>query len=499
MLLCSSLILSSQSARSQTSPVPGLDEYIQRAMTEWNVPGLALAIVKGGEIVYERGYGVRKVGGSAPIDEHTVFSVASTTKAMTVACLGMLVDEGKISWDDPVTKHLPGFQLSDPWVTREMKIRDLLTHRSGLSRGDLLWYGSPYGRDEVIERVRYLEPSWSFRSRYSYQNIMYVTAGEIVRAVSGMSWDDFIQTRLFEPLGMSSSSTSITALEGKENVATPHELVDGAVVPVRWPNFDNVGGAGSVNSSAHDMAQWVRLNLGNGVVDGKRIVSSDVMEEMRTPQMVQRRDSVTKALLPMSNMSSYGLGWGMDDYYGKLLVSHSGWLDGMRTRVSFMPQAGVGVVIIMNGPRARLHWALTLWILDHYLGVEKGDWAAVYMEQLRESEQKSAERKAKREQERIQDTTPAFPLKEYAGTYANTMYGDIEITAQDDGLTFSFGPMHIGMLEHRHYETFQVTWDDKVLGWDDILFTQGFDGKVYSLKWSGVGEFVKKEAVRTLH
>jgi len=477
---------------AQTEPLPGLDAYVQAAIDQWNVPGLALAIVKDDKVVYERGYGVRDLETKEPVDRNTIFSIASTTKAMTVACLGMLVDEGKISWDDPVTKYLPSFQVYDPWVTRELTIRDLLTHRSGLSRGDLLWYASPYDRKEVIERVRKLEPTWSFRSHYGYQNIMYITAGEVVGAASGSSWDEFIRTRLFGPLAMERSSTSISALKGVKNVATPYELEDGKLVKVTWPNYDNLGGAGAVNSSVHDMAQWVRMNLAQGMYDGKRILSEKVIREVQSAQMVQRRDSLTRALFPMSNLDAYGLGWGLQDYYGKLLVTHSGWLDGMRTRVALLPQLNVGVVVIMNGPRARLHQALALWILDRYLGAEQRDWVAIQWADLQRSDAQAAESRKKREESRIPGTSPAHSLDEYAGTYTHDMYGDMTISKEADGLRVVFGPFYRGRLEHRHFETFQVNWDEAGLGWDDLLFVPGFDGHVAAVKWGGVGEFSKK-------
>ncbi len=206
------------------------------------ISGSRHAVVKGDSALLAKGYGVRDIGADAPVDDETLFAVASTSKAFTVAALGMLVDEGLIAWDDPVTDHLPGFQLSDPYVTREITVRDLLSHRSGLPRGDRLWYGSPFDRDEVIRRVRYLEPAWSFRSAYGYQNIMFLTAGELIEAVTGISWDEFLRRRIFDPLGMARTTTTTRGIEALSNVATPHVVEDGQVNPVGWRNFDNLGG-----------------------------------------------------------------------------------------------------------------------------------------------------------------------------------------------------------------------------------------------------------------
>src|SRR5262249_39948468 len=246
------LVISLQVVAAQTTAPEDLDSYAARVLKEFDVPGLALAIVKDGRVVLAKGYGVRKLGEPAQVDEHTLFGIASNTKAFTSAALAMLVDEGKISWDDPVTKHLPTFQLYDPYVTREMTIRDLLTHRSGLGlgAGDLLfWPPSDYSRDEIIRRFRYVKPATSFRSRYAYDNVLYMIAGQLLGAVAGKSWDDFIKDRIFSPLGMTTSNTSVAALTSSRNSAAPHAKVEGKLKTLSPMPLDNVGAAGSINSS----------------------------------------------------------------------------------------------------------------------------------------------------------------------------------------------------------------------------------------------------------
>ena len=230
-------------------------------MEAWGVPGLALAVVSDGEIVHARGYGVRDVTTGVPVDEHTLFAVGSTSKAFTAAALGLLVDEGRLSWDDRVIDHLPWFEMYDPYATRELTVRDLLTHRSGLARGDAVWSKWPHDRHEIVRRIRYLEPTRSFRGAWQYQNLMFLTAGEVVAAVSGQTWDDFVDQRIFTPLGMDRSVTSIRALGRFENVATPHIHIDGAATPVVHKNIDNVGPAGSIYSSAWQMASWLGLHM----------------------------------------------------------------------------------------------------------------------------------------------------------------------------------------------------------------------------------------------
>lgn len=477
---------------AQRSPFPGFESTVEKALRDWKVPGAAIAIIKDDAVVYERGFGVRTLGTNDRVDQHTVFSIASTTKAMTAACLGMLVDEGKLSWDDPVTKWLPEFALSEPYVSRHLTVRDLLTHRSGLPRGDMLWYGSGYDRAEILRRVRNLQPAWGFRSRYGYQNIMYMAAGEVVRAVSGMSWDAFMKERLFIPLGMMRSSTSVAALEDMTNVATPHEEIDDTVRAVRWPNYDNIGGAGSVNSTAHDMAQWARLILNGGLYDGKRLLQEKTVEELTAPQMINRLDSVARALRPSSHFLTYGLGWGLVDYLGRKIVTHDGWLDGMRCRIMLVPEEKLGIVVLLNGPRALLHTALAYEIVDHYLGAPKRDWSAEYLRIANEENLRAAESRAKREEKRVKGTAPAMPLLAYVGTYRSELYGDVAVQLERGALVIRYGSMYVGDLAHRHYETFQANWRDRVLGWDEVMFTHGFDGTVAGLEWSGVGAFAKR-------
>ena len=268
----------------EPNPLQGLDAAVERALRDWEMPGLALAIVKDDAVVLSRGYGVRELGQPTPVDERTVFAIGSVTKAFTAAALGMLVDEGKVGWDDPVTEHLPDFQLYDPYVTREITLRDLLTHRSGLPRGDLIWIGSDFDRAEILRRLRYLPPRWSFRSHYGYQNVLYLAAGQVVAAVTGRSWDEFVRERIFAPLGMTNSSTSVTALADAANVATPHADVDGRIRPVPYRNIDCIAPAGAINSNVAEMTQWIRTAAGRWSCAGaNRFLSAATMTELFTP------------------------------------------------------------------------------------------------------------------------------------------------------------------------------------------------------------------------
>jgi CubicO group peptidase (beta-lactamase class C family) len=335
-----------QVALAQNGSPNGFDDYVQKAMKEWEVPGVAIAIVKGDQIVLAKGYGVRKIGEPAVVDEHTLFAIGSSSKAFTAASVAILVDQGKLKWDDPVTKYLPGFEMYDPYVTRELTVRDLLTHRSGLQRGDFLWYGSELDRDEIVRRARFIKPSWSLRSTFGYQNIMYLTAGQLVARVSGKTWDEFIQQRIFAPLSMTSSSTSITAFKTADNVASPHAKVDEKVSAIPWRNIDNIAPAGSINSNVLDMAQWVRLQLNQGAIKNERVFSAAAAKEMHASQTIIRFEPPYAMWYPDAHFLNYGMGWFLSDYRGRKVVEHGGAIDGMRAEVAVIPAAGDAKIFV---------------------------------------------------------------------------------------------------------------------------------------------------------
>lgn len=487
------LLLFPQEAIPQENPLATLDQYITEVLETWKAPGLAVAVVRGDLVVLARGFGLKTAGRPERVDERSLFAVASTSKAFTSAALGMLVDEGLIRWDDRVTDHLPAFQLYDPYVTREFTIRDLLTHRGGLPRGDRLWYGSPFEREEVIRRVRHLEPAWSFRSTYGYQNIMFLTAGELIEAVTGATWDRFLKDRIFDPLGMESTRTTTAGIQDLPNVATPHVMFEGEVRPIGWRNFDNVGGAGAVNSSAWEMAQWIRLQLGGGVYEGNRLLSDSVMKEMHTPQTVIRPGRTTERLFPETNFQAYGLGWSLQDYRGRKVVRHGGSLDGMRTHVGMIPDEDLGVVVITNLNNSWIPQAVLFQIFDAFLGPRDKNWSqAMYAVHL-ESEEEAAERRSKDEASRVPGTSPSLSLGGYVGTYADTLYGSAEVTLENGALVLRVGPSFVGELEHWHFDTFRARWRDWQLGQAWVQFHLGREGKVEKVEVQGWQAFQKTE------
>jgi CubicO group peptidase (beta-lactamase class C family) len=389
------------------------------------------------------------------VDEKTIFAIGSVSKSFTAAALAVLIDEGKHQWDDPVSKYLPAFQLYDPYATRELTVRDLLCHRAGLERGDLLWYAGDIGRDDILRRVRHLKPSWSFRSRFGYQNIMFLAAGQIVPRVAGKSWDDFVAERFFKPLGMADTTTSTKALPAGGNVATPHEEVEEKVCPVTWRNIDNVGPAGSINSNVTDMAQWVRLQLGSESVAKSKILGKLALKEMHTPQTVVPLDGVREKMNPDTHFMTYGLGWFLQDYHGKKLVQHGGAIDGMTAQVALVPEEKLGLVVLTNKAGTMLPTAVMNRVLDAYLGAPPRDWSAEMLKVKEGIDKIEKDRKAKEEKDRAADSEPSLPLEKYAGNYKDDFYGTAKVTREGDKLVLRYGTM-VCDLEHWSYDTFRA-------------------------------------------
>ena len=481
-----------QIALAQQAPFQGFDDYVNKAIKDWDVPGMAIAVVKDDKVVYAKGYGLREIGKTAAVDENTIFAIGSSSKAFTAASLAILADEGKLKWDDAVSKYLPDFQLFDPYVTRQMTVRDMLTHRIGLERGDQLWYATAYTRDEVLRRVRFLEPSSSVRSRFGYQNIMYLAAGEIVPSITNKSWDDFVAERIFTPLGMKNSGTSIRTLSKSDDVSTPHVKIDGKMEPVAWRLIDNIAPAGSINSNVSDMAQWVRLHLAKGKFNGKQIVSEAAIKEMHTSQTIMRLEGQYTLIYPDAHFLNYGMGWFLSDFRGKKLVEHGGAIDGMRALVAMIPEENVGVVVLTNANGSILPQFLAYRIFDSYLGKDAKDWQAEALPKIKAIEEQGKAAQEKALAERVKGTSPSLGLEKYAGIYQSEMYGDVEIRFAGGKLSQHFGPNFNGDLEHWNYDTFQVIWRDKVQGKGFATFSLNAKGAVDTLDLGGMGKFKRQ-------
>ncbi len=496
-------------AWAQPSPLGGLDAYVERAMEAWEVPGFALAVVQGDSILYARGYGETRLGASEPVDEHTIFAVASTTKGFTTGALAMLVDAGRLSWDDPVSKHLPGFEVADPYVSRELTVRDLLTHRAGAARRDNLWIASPFDRAEILRRARHLPQVDRFRESYGYNNILYIAAGEVVGAASGMSWDDFLESRIFGPLGMARSTTRAAVVEARGNSAHSHTRIDGEVHAIPRRDYDAIGGAGAAWSSVHDMAQWIRLHLRGGTTSNGRLIDEARFAELYQPETVISIDSTTARMHPTNHFAAYALGWRVQDLHGRKLVHHSGSINYTRTQVTMVPAEDIGVVAMANLSSSNLQLAVTHWVLDALQGRVPHDWSAEYLELAERSQEASARSAAELEGSRIEGVGPSLPLDRYTGHYDDALFGEMRITHEGGAadaeaatggqstsadpeagrLVLHYSPEYVADLEPWHQDIFRAEWRTPGAGRTFVRFDIDTRGRVTGAIVDGFAHF----------
>lgn len=489
------IFLSICSAAQSNNPLPpDLDAYVASSMKAFDVPGMAVAIVKDGKILVAKGYGVRKLGDPTPVDEFTMFGIGSNTKAFTTAALATLVDEGRLSWDDPVYQRLPGFVMYDPYVSHEMTIRDLLTHRSGmgLGEGDLLfWPHSTYSRADVIYKLRFMKPKSSFRSHYAYDNLLYMTAGQIIPAVTGTSWDDFVRQRIFLPLGMNHTNTSTTLYKSGDNVAYPHSQVEGKLQVIPFEDLDNAGPAGSINSGAADMAKWVQLQLNRGKLvdrDG-RVFSEQRSKEMWSAQTILPIGDPPPPLAGLrANFADYALGWALRDYHGRKLVGHTGGVGGFVSRVMLVPEESLGVVILTNAEQGGAFDSILFHVLDYYFHLPATDWVGAFKAVRDKQEKEAAETMHKAESTRDAASKPSLPLEKYSGVYSDPWYGPITIRLENGGLVISFDhtPGMIGDLEHWQHDTFEAHWRQRTIEDAFITFSLNPDGSIDSARMAAV-------------
>jgi len=482
-------------AQPQTPEPPGLDAAVLRAMKAFEVPGIGLAIVRGGVTVVAKGYGVRMLGSPGPVDEHTLFGIASNTKVFTATALGLLVEEGKLEWDAPVIGYLPWFQMWDPFVTRELTVRDLLVHRSGLGlgAGDLLWWPpSTYDRKGILRRLRHIRPATSFRSAYAYDNVLYLAAGEVIEAVSGTSWEDFVTTRILRRVGMTDSNVLHSAAAGGgRNVAATHARIDGVVRPIQPFSSDNTNPAGGINASAVDMARWMTVLLQKGrLADGSRLFSEQTARELATlvtPIPIGKTPPELAGLQP--NFRGYALGLNVHDYRGHKIVTHTGGLPGYVSKVTLVPDLGLGVAVLTNQESGEAFSAITWGIVDHYLGAPGTDWIDAYQKVLARERKETAEAVNKAAASRNAASRPSLPLERYAGTYRDAWYGAVKVVLDRGRLVLNFEhtPLLTGDLEHWQYDTFVVRWRDRELRADAyITFALNPDGTIEQAKMQAV-------------
>jgi CubicO group peptidase (beta-lactamase class C family) len=473
-----------------------IESHVLGIMQDWEVPGLALAVVKGGEVVLARGFGTKEAGGDSPVDADTIFSIGAVTGTLTATAIGLLVQEEKILWDERVTDLLPGFQMYDPYVTREVTLRDLLSNRSGLGiESELLCYRTDLSRDEIVRRLRYLKPGSGFRSEFAFRNAAFVAAGQIIPAVTGKSWDDFIRERIFEPLDMKRTCTATKSLDGLDNVAVPHVNVDDRVTPVPHIDMDNTAPASSIYSSATDMAGWVRLLLNGGAYNDVRIVDEKIIVETWKPH-IPIPYNIGGGISPTTHFVSYCLGWVAMDYQGRRVIWHSGSTNGMLSYVGLVPEEELGIVLLANYSGQKILEPLFYHLVDTLLGVPPREWNALYREraQAKAEEQKQTEKAVVKA--RIQGTRPSLPLSAYAGTYENEAYGRVKVNKEGSSLILHFSSELFGKLEHWNFDTFRISyrvWNPDLGGNGKLFVSFALDpaGRVKEMDYGGFFTFTR--------
>lgn len=495
-------LLSAATAAAAASPDPtqGLDTYVQKVMDQWQVPGLAIAVVQDGKVVLAKGYGVRELDKPGKVDADTLFDIASNTKAFTAAALGTLVSSGKLGWDARVVDYVKPFRLSDPYVTQSITLRDLLTHDSGYCDPDGMWYTS----DDVdaIARLRYQKPDYGFRAEFCYNNMLYLTASRFIPAVTGESWNDYVADNLFKPLGMSRSVTTAAALAASSDVAAPHALEEGKLTVIHdyWPhNMDIDAPVGGINSSANDMSHWMQMLLAGGRYEGKTVLPAPILEAMETPQMLIKGDNesgrILRTWMPGGSFYAYGLGFFLQDYAGHKLVWHAGDIDGMASALALVPDARLGVVVLTNLDHSDARFAIVQHVLQEALGLPVQDTSpALYAEAQKAIKNGEAIEKKLADTRKL-GARPPLPLSDYVGLYRDDYYGSAQVTEEDGHLVVRLGdPDFTGDLTPWHDDTFQVTWRYGFYGKEYVTFTQDAYGKPGKVGFAEMGiKFEKAE------
>ena len=439
----------------QKTILKGFPEFVEKTMKEWKVPGVVISIVKDGKVIFAQGFGLRDVKQGLKVTPQTIFAIGSSSKAFTATAIGILVDEGKIDWDKPVRTYLPAFKLYDPVASERMTPRDLLCHRSGLPRHDLMWIGSSASRKNLFDRLANLEPSRDFRSTFQYQNLMFMTAGHLVGEVTGTTWEDFVKLHIFEPLGMKDSNFSVNDSQKASDFALPYREKEDKVLEIAFRNIEAIGPAGSINSNVVDMANWVLLNLNKGKWGEKQIISEASLNQLHSPQMIAqeavfRRFEQYEEFLPQS----YGLGWFIAPYRGHLLIHHGGNIDGFSALVSFLPRDKAGMVVLTNLNGTLLPYIIAFNLCDRLLGLDQVPWNMRMREMMNKMKEEAEKAKKEKDKDRKPDTKPSHPLEDYAGDFEHPSYGVMSIKKEGELLKATYNSMPYD-VSHYHYDIFE--------------------------------------------
>lgn len=443
-----------QAEQGLADKLDSIRAFMRGALSRWNVPGASIAVLFDGRVVLTEGFGYRDLEEHTPVSANTLMPIGSTTKAFTAFLLGTLVEEGKIAWDSPVVDYLPDFKLADEVSTRSLRVRDLLTHVSGLPRHDFSWYGSNLSRGELYDRLKYLETSAPVRTRWQYQNMMFMTAGILAERVTGKSWETLVDERIFTPLAMTSTNTSIAKLRGFMDHATGYAERGGKLTPVPFRNLDAIGPAGAINSSAAQLEHWLEVQIGSGEFEGRRLIDAGVLAEIHSPQVVMPRTPSPAGDRMLFNL--YAMGWMEHAYLGRRLLHHDGAIDGFSTTIGFLPDERIGVAVLSNRGGTGLSSAAFMTIVDILLDEHDFDWEGDALKSIATMDSTiAASRRLADDAIRIPNTRPSHRFTDYGGEYEHPAYGVIAVRAKGDRLNAVLHGIDVE-LEHYHYDIFRI-------------------------------------------
>jgi len=480
------LLINSFSVNAQENKLPAfisdsLDNYIKTAVNDWNIPGLAVAVVKDGKVVFMKGYGVTKAGSNEPVDENTLFMIGSNTKAFTATSLALLQEAGQLSMNDKVQKWLPYFRLRDSLASADIRICDLLSHRIGFEtfQGDFTYWTSDLTREEIIRKMALIHAPYPFRTKWGYCNAAFVTAGEIIPAVTGRKWEDVVRDSILNPLHMDRTLLMSAELKNAKNIAFPHTLIDNKISQIRFANLDNLAAAGSMVSSVSDMTHWLLAQLSMGQYNQIQAIPAGAIQSIREPYSIITSDPADGRL---SHFYLYGLGLSINDMAGKILCSHTGGVDGFLSCVMFMPEEQLGIVVLTNSDQNGLYNSLANEIRDAFLELPLKNYSARSLARFRAGQVADSGRLDSLRQIVSKGNKPAFPLSSYCGRYTNEVYGDIFVQAENTQLsiTFSNHPDMKASLEYLENNSFLCTYSNPEMGVFEMPF-HVTDGKVTGL------------------
>jgi CubicO group peptidase (beta-lactamase class C family) len=486
ILLLVALFYLAPSSHSEEFDSRAVDALVERTLKQWHVPGVAIAIIRGDKVIYLKGHGIRSVEDRGRITPKTLFPIASCTKSFTTAAMALLVDEGKISWDDPPQKYVPYFHLSDPLVDGEVTLRDLVTHRTGLRDHRLMWYRSPWTQEERIRRFAHLPLDKPFRTTFQYQSTMFTVAGLAVAKASGLSWADFVQKRLLDPLDMKATYFTTTAIAKIPDKASPHHLDEEKKPRLMEPYpMGTPEPAGSIQSNACDLAKWLLFQLdgrSHAQYGNEVLVSARSLEAIHTPQVVIPLDAVDRIEFPDTNQMSYGMGWVIQDHFGHRLLQHGGAIDGFRCHFTLVPKSRLGIVLLCNLHNTRMNIALSNSLLEMLLGLPARDWNSIVAKAEREDVAQAEHKEREKQKRRHPDTRPSRELAGYTGAYEHPAYGTVRIRLEDGRLVWQWQRWSAA-LDHYHYDTFLLPLED--MDAPLVVFTLDAKGAVARMKVLG--------------